>query len=67
MVVSVSLCAAELQGGFHSVGSVALHVTEPLGGLQIVVLVAQVPCVQRNSWDAFKLWYLQGSRQAGDQ
>ena len=66
-VVSVSLCAAELPGGFQSVGSVALHATEPLGDLQTVVSVIQLPCVQRSSWDAFKLWCLQGSRQAGDQ
>ena len=66
-MVSVSLCAAELQGGFQSVGLVALHATEPPGGLQTVVSVAQLPCVQRSSWDAFKLWCLQGNRQAGDQ
>jgi hypothetical protein len=36
-VVSVSVCAAEIQGGFVSVGSVALHATEPPGGLQTVV------------------------------
>ena len=66
-VVSVSLCAAELQGGFQSVGSVVLHSTEPPGGLQTVVSVAQLPCVQRNSWDAFKLWCLQGSIKAGNQ
>ena len=28
-MVSVSLCAAELQGGFQSVESVAMHATEP--------------------------------------
>ena len=26
-----------------------------------------LPCVQRNSWDAFKLWCLQGSKLAGNQ
>ena len=66
-VVSFSLCASELQGGFQSVGSVALCATEPPGGLQTVMLVAQLPCVQRNPWDAFKLCCLQGSTQAGDQ
>ena len=66
-MVSFSLCAAELQEGFQSVGSVALHDTEPSGGLQTVMLVAQLPCVQRNPWDAFKLCCLQGSTQAGDQ
>ena len=55
-MVSVSLCAAELQGGFHSVGSVALHATDSPGSLQTVVSVIQLPCVQRSSWDAFKLW-----------
>ena len=64
---SVSLCAAELQGGFQSVESVDLHVAEPPQCLQNVVLIAQLPCVQRSSWDAFKLWCLQGSRQASDQ
>jgi hypothetical protein len=39
----------------------------PGGGLQTVVLVAQFSWVQNNSWDAFKLWCLQRSRQAGDQ
>ena len=63
----VSLCAAELQEGFLSVVSVALHATAPPGGLQAVVSVAQLPCVQRNYWDAFMLWSLQGSRQAQDQ
>ena len=37
IVVSVSVCAAEIQGGFVSVGSVALHATEPPGGLQKLV------------------------------
>ena len=36
-VVSVSLCAAELQKGFLSVGSVTLHATETPGGLQKLV------------------------------
>ena len=66
-MVSVSLCTAELQEGFLSVVSVALHATAPPGGLQAVVSVAQLPCVQRNYWDAFMLWSLQGSRQAQDQ
>ena len=52
-VVSVSLCAVELQGGFQSVVSVALHAVDPLGNLQSVGLVAQLPCVQRNYCDAF--------------
>lgn len=26
-----------------------------MGGFQTVVSIAQLPCVQRNSWDAFKL------------
>jgi hypothetical protein len=39
MVVSVSLCAAELPGDFQSVESVALHAREPQGGLQTVVSV----------------------------
>jgi len=47
-LVSVSLCAATLQEGFQSFGLVALHATEPLGGLQTVVSVAQLHCVQRN-------------------
>jgi hypothetical protein len=38
-----------------SVGSVALHLVGPLESLQAVVSVAQLPCVQRNFWDAFKL------------
>ena len=40
-MVSVSLCAVELQGGFQSVVSVALHAVDPLGNLQSVGLVAQ--------------------------
>ena len=59
---SVSLCAAEFQGGFQTVGSVALHADEPLRGLQTIESVAQLPCVQRN-WEVFRLWYLQESRQ----
>lgn len=61
-MISVSLCTADLQGGFQSVGSVALHATEPLWSLQNVVSVAQLHCVQWTSWDAFRLWCLQGSR-----
>ena len=34
IVVSVSVCAAEIQGGFVSVGSVALHATKLPGVLQ---------------------------------
>ena len=64
---SVFLCAAELQEGFQSIMSVALCAIEPLGGLQSEVSVAQLLCVQRRSWDAFSLWYLQGSIQAGNQ
>jgi hypothetical protein len=60
-VVSVSLCAADLPGVFQSVRSVAFYATEA------VVSLAQLPCVKRNSLDAFKLWCLQGSRQASDQ
>ena len=37
-VVSVSLCAAKLPGGFQCIGSVALNVTESLGGLLGCVL-----------------------------
>lgn len=48
-VISVSLCATELWGLFQSVGSVTLHVTEPLGGVQTVVCIAQFPSVQRKS------------------
>jgi hypothetical protein len=60
-VVSVSLCAAELLGGFQSVRSVIKHATEILGCLQVVMSsgeqtswwsVAQLPCVQQISWDA---------------
>ena len=36
IVVSVSVCAAELEGAFQFVGSVALHATEPPGGLHAV-------------------------------
>ena len=39
------LCTAELQGGFQPVGSVNLHGIKPLGGLQTLVSVAQLPCV----------------------
>ena len=46
---TVDLCAAELKGGFQSVESVDLHVAEPPQCLQNVVLIAQLPCVQRNS------------------
>ena len=42
-MVSVSLCVSAPQGGFQSVGSVALHATESMGGLQSVVSVAQLP------------------------
>ena len=66
-VVSVFPRAAELQGDLKSVGSVVLHATEPPGGLQNVVLVSQLPCVQRNSWGAFKLWCLHGSAHTSDQ
>ena len=45
----ISLCAAKLQGGFHSVESFALHTTETLGGCQTLLWIAQLPCVQRNS------------------
>lgn len=55
-MVSVSLCATEFQGGIQYFGSVALYPTGPLGGLQTVVLVAQLLCVQRNYWNAFNLW-----------
>ena len=54
-MVSVSLCAAEFQGGFQSFGLVALYATESPGGLQTVLSVAHFSCVQRSSWDAFKL------------
>jgi hypothetical protein len=64
---SISLCVAELQGGFHSVGSFVIHATEPPGGLQTVVFVAQLLCVQNNSWGAFKLLCLQRSLKAGNQ
>ena len=66
-MVSVSLCAAGFLGVFQSVGSVVLHATEPPRCLQTVVSIVQFPCVQRSFWDEFKLWCLQGSRQAGDQ
>jgi hypothetical protein len=66
IVVSVSLCAADLQGGFQSLGSV-MNSVKPLGVLQTVALIAQLPCVPRNTWDAFKLWCFYGSREAGDQ
>lgn len=42
-------------GDFQSFGSVALLAIVPPGGLQ-TVSIAQLPCVQRTSWDAFKLW-----------
>ena len=42
-MVSVSLCVAELQGGFHYVESGAMHATEPPGSLQTVVPVGQFP------------------------
>ena len=41
-MVSVSLCAVELQGGFCSVDSVALHATDSPGSLQTVVSVVPV-------------------------
>lgn len=66
-MISISLYAAELQGGFQSVGSVTLNATEYPGGLLMVVAVAQLLGVQRNSWDALKFCCLQGSRQANDQ
>ena len=53
-MVSVSLCTADFQGSFQSVGSVALHATEPPGDLQILVSAVQLPCVQRSSWNTFK-------------
>ena len=46
IVVSISLCAAELQGDFQSVVSVALLAALPQGCLWTVALVAQLPCVQ---------------------
>jgi hypothetical protein len=54
-VVSVTLCAEEFQGGFQSVGLVALHATEPPGGLWTLVSVAQFAYAWTSSWDAFKL------------
>ena len=66
-LVPFSVCVAEHKEDFQSVWPVLLHALEPPGGLQIAVTLAQLPCVQRSSWDAFKLWCLQGSRQAGDQ
>ena len=66
-MVSVSLYASELLGGFQSVGSVALHALDPLGSLHTVMSDAQLPCMQRSSWEAFKLCCLQESRQADDQ
>jgi hypothetical protein len=66
-LVSVSSCAAELLGGFQSVGSVTLHASGPPGDLQTVVSVAQLCCIQRSSWHSFKLCCLQGNRKAGDQ
>ena len=66
-VIFVSVCEAELQGGFQFARSVALNATDPQGDLQMVVSVAQSPWIQKNSCDTFKLCYLQGSRQAGDQ
>ena len=63
-MVSVSLCDP---GGFQSVGSVALHASQPQRGLQTVVSVSQLSYVKRSSWNAFKLWFLHGNRQAGDQ
>ena len=66
-MVSVSLYAAELLGGFQSVGSVALHALDPLGSLHTIMSVTQLPCIQRSSWEAFKLCCLQESRQADDQ
>ena len=48
-VVSFSLCAAELQGGFQSVGSVVVDTTEPPGCLQTVVSVSRLPRVQGRS------------------
>jgi len=55
-VVSISLCAAELQEAFQTFGSVGLHDTEPPPVLQTVESVAQLPCVQTNSWDTFNPW-----------
>jgi len=54
--VSVSLCAVKLQGGFQSFGSVVLLSLEPPRGLQAVVSITQLPCIQRNSCYTFKLW-----------
>ena len=64
-LVPFSVCVAEHKEDFQSVWPVLLHALEPPGGLQIAVTLAQLPCVQRSSWDAFKLWCLQGSREAG--
>ena len=60
IVVSVSLYAAEIQGGFQCVELSALHATESLGALQTVVTTAKLPYVQRNSWDTFRLCCFQG-------
>ena len=55
-LVPFSVCVAEHKEDFQSVWPVLLHALEPPGGLQIAVSLAQLPCVQRSSWDAFKLW-----------
>ena len=55
------------RGGFKSFGSVVLYSTDPPGGLQTVMSIAQLPFIQRSSWDSCKVWCLQGSIQAGNQ
>ena len=66
-MVSVSLCAAEFQGGFQSVVSVSLHAIDSSAGLHTLVSDVQLPSIQRSSWDAFNLWCLQGSIEADYQ
>lgn len=45
----VSLHAEELQRAFQTVDSVSLHAAVPLGGLQTLVSVVHLLCLQ-NSW-----------------
>ena len=54
-VGSVSPSVAELQGGFQMVHLVALHAAVPLGGLQILVPVVQLPYL-KNFWDVIRQW-----------
>jgi hypothetical protein len=61
-VVSVSLCAAELQGGFQAFGSVALYGTEPPGGVLAVVLIAQLTLSAVDLLGCLRIWCLSRSR-----